>query len=118
MFPPYFSCPRKRRYASKRRTLDSSKEIQECEEHKLLMQSSRFNLILRSLAGRRSAARVTIGEAESSVMAYESPPAETRRCESCGETLSLNFFGLDTAECRSCEQQRRPIEVEEPEAVF
>lgn len=51
-------------------------------------------------------------------MAYESPPAETRRCDSCGEILSLNFFGLDTVECRSCEQQRRPIEVEEPETVF
>lgn len=51
-------------------------------------------------------------------MAYESPPAETRRCNSYGEKLSLNFFVLDTAKCRSCEQQRRPVEVEEPETVF
>ena len=92
IFPPYFSCPGKRRYASKRRTLDSSKEIQECEEHKLLTQSSRFNLILRSIAGRRSATRVTIGANESSVMPYESPPAETRRCESCLEEAISKFF--------------------------
>ena len=39
-------------------------------------------------------------------MVLNSPPAESRVCSSCGQTLSLNFFALDTRECRRCEAQR------------
>ena len=39
-------------------------------------------------------------------MVLTSPPAESRECSSCGKTLSLNFFALDTRECRRCEGQR------------
>ena len=39
-------------------------------------------------------------------MVLTSPPAENRECSSCGKTLSLNFFALDTRECRRCEGQR------------
>ena len=40
-------------------------------------------------------------------MSYESPPAETRQCNSCGKILSLNFFGLDSQTCRACEVKQR-----------
>jgi len=39
-------------------------------------------------------------------MVMTSPPAESRECSSCGKMLSLNFFALDTRECRRCEGQR------------
>ena len=39
-------------------------------------------------------------------MMLSSPAAETRQCSNCGKTLSLNFFALDTRECRRCEAQR------------
>ncbi len=45
-------------------------------------------------------------------MSYESPPAETRQCSSCGRTLSLNFFGLDTRICRKCEMRSKLIEAD------
>jgi uncharacterized paraquat-inducible protein A len=38
-----------------------------------------------------------------------SPAAETRQCSSCGKTLSLNFFALDSRECRRCEAQRSTL---------
>jgi len=40
-------------------------------------------------------------------MAFESPPAEGRQCSSCGQIKALNFFGLDSKECRNCEVLRR-----------
>jgi len=40
-------------------------------------------------------------------MAFEAPPAEGRQCTSCGEIKPLNFFGLDSKECRKCEVLRR-----------
>jgi len=40
-------------------------------------------------------------------MAFEAPPAEGRQCIGCGEIQPLNFFGLDSKECRSCEAIRR-----------
>ena len=43
------------------------------------------------------------------VMPFESPPPEARECSSCGDLKSLNFFALDSDECRRCEalKQRR-----------
>jgi len=35
-----------------------------------------------------------------------SVPAE-RQCRCCGQTLSLNFFGLDAHECRRCESRQQ-----------
>lgn len=51
----------------------------------------------------------------SKTMAYDTPPPEIRQCRSCGKTLSLNFFGLDSNECRRCEaklklEQEKPLE--------
>ena len=40
-------------------------------------------------------------------MAFEAPPAEGRQCTSCGDIKILNFFGLDSKECRNCEAKRR-----------
>ncbi len=40
-------------------------------------------------------------------MSFEAPPAEGRQCTSCGEIQQLNFFGLDSKECRKCEVLRR-----------
>ena len=40
-------------------------------------------------------------------MAFEAPPAEGRECTSCGDIKPLNFFGLDSMECRNCEVLRR-----------
>jgi len=40
-------------------------------------------------------------------MAFEAPPAEGRQCTSCGDIKPLNFFGLDSGECRNCEVLRR-----------
>ena len=40
-------------------------------------------------------------------MAFEAPPAEGRQCTSCGDIKALNFFGLDSKECRNCEVLRR-----------
>ena len=40
-------------------------------------------------------------------MAFEAPPAEGRQCNNCGEIKPLNFFGLDSKECRNCEAMRR-----------
>ena len=39
-------------------------------------------------------------------MAFEAPPAEGRQCSNCGEIKPLNFFGLDSKECRKCELSR------------
>ena len=36
-------------------------------------------------------------------MSFEAPPAQGRQCTSCGEIKQLNFFGLDSKECRKCE---------------
>ena len=36
-------------------------------------------------------------------MPFESPPPEARLCSSCGDLKSLNFFALDSDECRRCE---------------
>jgi len=44
---------------------------------------------------------------EEATMAFEAPPAEGRQCIGCGEIQPLNFFGLDSKECRSCEAIRR-----------
>ena len=40
------------------------------------------------------------------VMAFQSPPAEGRTCNTCGDVKSLNFFALDSHECRRCEESR------------
>ena len=40
------------------------------------------------------------------VMAFQSPPAEGRTCNTCGDVKSLNFFALDSHECRRCEERR------------
>ena len=40
-------------------------------------------------------------------MAFEAPPAEGRQCTNCGESKPLNFFGLDSKECRKCELSRQ-----------
>ena len=46
-------------------------------------------------------------------MAFESPPAEGRQCSICGQIKALNFFGLDSKECRNCEVLRRQQSVKE-----
>ena len=46
-------------------------------------------------------------ECEETSMAFEAPPAEGRQCTSCGDIKPLNFFGLDSKECRKCEVLRR-----------
>lgn len=40
---------------------------------------------------------------DSTTMSFEAPPAQGRQCTSCGEIKQLNFFGLDSKECRKCE---------------
>ncbi len=40
-------------------------------------------------------------------MAFEAPPPQGRQCTSCGDIKALNFFGLDSRECRNCEALRR-----------
>lgn len=54
---------------------------------------------------RVSAAKCWVRDA--TTMAFEAPPAEGRQCTSCGDIKILNFFGLDSKECRSCEAIRR-----------
>ena len=44
---------------------------------------------------------------DATTMAFEAPPAEGRQCTSCGDIKILNFFGLDSKECRNCEAIRR-----------
>lgn len=39
-------------------------------------------------------------------MVFQSPPAEGRACKTCGDVKSLNFFALDSHECRRCEESR------------
>ena len=46
-------------------------------------------------------------------MAFEAPPAEGRQCSSCGDIKQLNFFGLDSNECRNCEVLRRQQNVKD-----
>ena len=45
------------------------------------------------------------------VMPFESPPPEARLCSSCGDLKSLNFFALDSDECRRCEASNRQKQV-------
>ena len=44
---------------------------------------------------------------DATTMAFEAPPAEGRQCTSCEDIKPLNFFGLDSGECRNCEVLRR-----------
>lgn len=44
---------------------------------------------------------------DDTAMAFEAPPAEGRQCIDCGDIKPLNFFGLDSKECRYCEALRR-----------
>jgi hypothetical protein len=41
------------------------------------------------------------------VMPFESPPPQARQCNSCGDLKSLNFFALDSNDCRRCELIQR-----------
>ena len=50
---------------------------------------------------------LSIDSVSKTTMPFEAPPAEARQCISCGDTRPLNFFGLDSSECRGCEASRR-----------
>ena len=50
---------------------------------------------------------LSIESVSKTTMPFEAPPAEARQCISCGDTRPLNFFGLDSSECRGCEALRR-----------
>ena len=53
------------------------------------------------------------------VMPFESPPPEARQCSSCGDLKSLNFFALDSDECRRCEvlSRQRSVIAQSDQAV-
>lgn len=58
-------------------------------------------------AVRKHVMVTTSSSSKETGMAFESPPAEGRQCSSCGQIKALNFFGLDSKECRNCEVLRR-----------